>query len=214
MTLPDGIADRDRLSYYDRNKPGDEEQTGKHTRSELTAYDANNSEFVSLKLDPVTRFQCIIPTEHCMIHGGNHYYIEGYTTLANAGELRVKLVTPDTTKWSHFLWEIESSGGLVTQFYEGASGGMAGGSAVTPLNNNRNSTNTSGVVITSGVAVATADGLLISQASWKKRTQGSQVREDELILKRDTIYLRKFTSTENDNLVRFKASWYEHTDLG
>ena len=113
---------------------------------------------------------------HHEIHEGNHFYIEGHTTLANAEELRVKLVTPDTAKWAHFLWEISSNNILTTELWEGASGGMTGGSGVTPLNNNRNSPNASVLVITSGVAVATSDGLKIGNGAWGSRDGGSQIR--------------------------------------
>lgn len=164
-------------------------------------------------IDAVTETLQIIKYEHHEIHEGNHYYLEGCTTLDSGNELRVKLVTPDTTKWSHFVWQIQSSNILTTEFYEGASGGMTGGSAVTPINNNRNSVNTSGLTITSGVTTATSDGTLISEACWGSRQAGGSIsRSDELILKQNETYLRKFISGANSNLVSFKASWYEHTN--
>ena len=154
---------------------------------------------------------------HHEVHSGSHYYIEGYATLANEGVLRVKLVTPNTAKWAHFQWAISSSGILVTTLHEGASGGMTGGSAVVPINNNRNSSNTSGLTLTSGVAAADTAGTLISNASWgaagfKTSVGGGTSRDDEIILKQNTTYLRTFTSAAADNIVQFKAAWYEHTD--
>ncbi len=90
---------------------------------------------------------------------------------------------------------------------------MAGGVGATPINNNRNSTKTSGNVITTGVTAATSDGTLISSACWgSRKVGGNSSREDEIILKQDTTYLRKFTSGAADNLVSFKALWYEHED--
>jgi len=162
-------------------------------------------------IDSVTQAQSTITYPHHEIHSGSHYYIEGHATLGNADELRVKLVTPNTTKWAHFLWEISSNNILTTELWEGASGGMTGGADKTPLNNNRNSTNTSGMVITSGVIAATDDGLQIGNGAWGSRTGGGQNREEEIILKQDTIYLRKFISGAAANIVSFKATWYEHT---
>lgn len=163
-------------------------------------------------MDDVTWAMYTVDYAHHEIHAGSHYYVEGVATLASSAILRVRLITPNTTKWAHFLWTISSSNILNTQLYEDASGGMAGGTNVTPLNNNRNSSNTSGMVITSGVGVATDNGKLISQASWSVRNVGGeQTRDDELILKQNTTYLRVFTSGANDNVVNFKASWYEHT---
>ena len=175
----------------------------------------SNSVARAIRIDAVTHAIETIAYPHHEVHEGEHYYIEGYATLADAAELRVKLVTPDTTKWGHFAWSISSSGILTTEFYEGASGGMAGGSGITPLNNNRNSGNTSAIVITSGVAVATSDGSLISSAKWGSGDKfaasgGGDNRDDEIILKQDTIYLRKFISGAADNIVQFRAGWYEH----
>ena len=164
-------------------------------------------------VDAVTFARTTIDYPHHEIHGGDHYYMEGFTTLALNAHLYVKLVTPNTAKWSHFLWEIQSSGILTTYLYEGVSGGMAGGTGVTPLNNDRNSTNASGLTITSGVAVATDLGTTVSSAKWGTRQTGSsQKRDDEIILKQNKTYLRDFLSGENSNVVSFKASWYEHTN--
>ncbi len=154
---------------------------------------------------------------HHEIHEGDHYYIEGHVTLANLGVLRVKLVTPNTPKWIHLIWAISSSGILETTLEEGPTGGMAGGSAITPLNNNRNSSKTSGITVTSGVGAAGVAGTVISKAKWgsigfKSQIGGGASRDDELILKQNTTYLRTFTSGADDNIIQFKASWYEHTD--
>ncbi len=177
----------------------------------------SNTERRAVRADLITHSLQFIDYAHHEIHSGDHYYIEGYTTLANEGVLRVKLVTPDTAKWAHFQWAIASTGILVTTLHEGASGGMGSGSSVTPLNNNRNSAKTSGMIITSGVAAATVTGTLISNASWgasgfKSNIGGGASRDDEIILKQNTTYLRTFTSGAADNIVQFKASWYEHTN--
>lgn len=165
-------------------------------------------------IDSTTFAQTTIAYPHHEIHGGSHYYIENHTTLADAAILRVALVTPDTTKWGHFTWNISSTGILTTEFYEGAS--VSGGSGVTPINNNRNSSNTSGFTITSGVS-ASSDGTLISAAKWgttgfKDIYGGGGGREDELVLKQNETYMRKFISGSALNVVSFKATWYEHTN--
>lgn len=166
------------------------------------------------QLDNATGQKIGIDYAHHEIHGGNHYYIEGTVDLDDTDTLYVKLVTPDTAVWSHFLWEIESSLILTTELYEAPTGGMTGGSGVTPLNNNRNSSNTSGMVITSGVTAPTATVLTISTKKWGTRTLGgASNREDEIMLKQNTTYCRKFLSGSNSNIVSFKASWYEHTNV-
>ena len=162
-----------------------------------------------------------IDYSHHEIHDGSHFYIKGFTTLGNDPGvddiLRVTLTTPDTGSWAHFVWSIRSTGILEISLEEAPSGGMANGSPVTPLNNNRNSTKTSGIVISSGTDVATNPGTELDKDKWgvagfKDDAGGGAARTDELILKQNTIYLRTFTSSTAANIVQFKASWYEHTN--
>ena len=148
------------------------------------------------------------------IHEENHYYMEGFTTLNSGDTLYVKLVTPDTAIRAHFRWTIVSSGILETELYEGASGGMTGGSSITPLNNERNSSNASTITITKGVTAPTSTGTTISSikvggTGFKTVTGGDANREDELILKQNTIYCRKFESSSDDNIISFRANWIE-----
>ncbi len=164
----------------------------------------------SVQIDSITHVPEVIDYAHHEIHSGSHYFMEGYTTLGNDESLYVKMVTPAGTKWSHFVWDITSSFILTTTFTEDATGGMADGSVVTPRNNNRNYPDASGMTITSGVTVNTG-GTVISVSSWgAKSAGGGHGRDDEIILKADTVYLRAFTSSTNANIVAFKASWYEH----
>ena len=164
--------------------------------------------------DGITNALRTIDYPHHEVHAGSHYYIEGFTTLANAGTLYVKLVTPDTTKWSHFLWIINSSGILTTTLVEAPTGGLTGGSVAPIFNSNRNSANTSGNVVTTGVTVPTG-GTIISQSSWGSRSGsgGGQSRDAEIILKQNTTYGRTFLSGAASNIVNFRASWYEHISL-
>jgi len=175
------------------------------------------SEGRAVGVDSGTHSLATIDHVHHEIHEGDHYYIEGHTTLNDSNNtiLRVKLVTPNTAKWVHLLWSISSSGVLEATLHEGATGGMADGSGVTPLNSNRNSSSTSGVVLTSGVGAADTAGTLISNAKWgstgfKSQVGGGASRDDEIILKQNTTYLRTFTSSSEVNIVQFKAAWYEH----
>ena len=172
------------------------------------------AETLNYARDKVTYALMTVDYAHHEIHSGSHYYVEGHTSLNIDGVLRVGLVTPDTDKWIHLTWTISSNGILTAEFFEGAT--LTGGSAVTPLNNNRNSSNTSGVTLKSGVT-SSADGTLISQSKWggegfKSVSGGTGSRSDELVLKQNTTYLRKFTSATDNNIIGFKATWYEHSN--
>jgi len=168
-------------------------------------------------LDPSTEGQVVVDHHSYGIHEGEHFYMEGFTTLGSAGTLYVKLVVPDLPKRPHFHWTIQSSGILESNFYEDVAGGMAGGVPVTPLNNNRNDTGSSILTLTKGVSVGSDLGTTISSmkvggTGFKTVTGGGDTRSEEIILKQDTTYLREFISSSDDNIVSFRAMWFEHTD--
>ncbi len=96
------------------------------------------------RLDAATEGIITIGYEHHEIHSGSHYYIEGTATLGNTDTLYAKLVTPNTDKWSHFVWNISSNGVLTTNFYEIPTGGMANGNRAVIHSNNRNTNSWSG----------------------------------------------------------------------
>jgi len=73
------------------------------------------------------------------------------------------------------------------------------------------------MVLTGGVTVPTGYTLRLESDKWgadgfKENIGGGSGREDELILKRNTVYCRGFVSGADNNIIQFKASWYEHTD--
>ena len=169
-----------------------------------------------LRIDASTHSLQVIDYAHHEIHGGSHYYVQGFLQLDDEDTHYIKLVTPNTAKWSHFIFNIQSTGICTSYLDEDATGGMTGGAGVTPINNNRNSAKTSGVTLTSGVTNATGYTTRLENDMWgaagfKESIGGGSSREDELILKQNTVYLRTFISGADDNIIQFKASWYEHT---
>ena len=171
----------------------------------------------SLGVDTATRALEVIDYSHHEIHAGNHYYIQGYFVLGVDTTNCVKLVTPNTAKWSHFIFKINSTGVTETHFDEDATGGLTGGVGVIPINNNRNSPSASDLVITSGVVCPTGyttrlennfcngDGVRVSIGS-------DSTRDDELILKQNTVYAQTIISRAAANIIQFKMSWYEYTN--
>ena len=179
-------------------------------------FGSGGGDFGNVRMDASSSSLQTVDYEHHEIHSGDHYYIQGYLELADEGTYYVKLVTPDTTKWSHFIFNIKSTGICATTFDEAATGGMTGGSAVTPINNNRNSGNSSGMVLTGGVTANTGQTIRLENDKWgangfKETIGGGSGRSDELILKQNTVYCRGFVSGADANIIQFKASWYEHT---
>jgi len=178
----------------------------------LTArWGSGAGEVDEVRIDASTNTLQTIEYPHHEIHSGSHFFLEGYATLGNGDALYVKLVTPNTTRWSHFLWEINASGILTSTLTE-APTGLEDGAGVTIFNNNRNSATTSGTIVTSGVTAPTG-GTIISKVMFGSRQfGGGQARDSELILKQNTTYGRTFLSGAASNIVNFRASSYEHTD--
>jgi hypothetical protein len=153
-----------------------------------------------------------IEYEHHEIHSGSHYFLTGYNTLDNTNVHDYTIKTPDTGKWAHLLFEIETSDATTINVYEGASAvSGASLSLFTPINNNRNSANTSDLTIWSLPSIAGVGSQIISH-KWPNKTQGSLNRDHELVLKQNETYLWRFTSGANANIINFDVTWYEHTD--
>ncbi|MCK5018615.1 MAG: hypothetical protein KAS32_16260 [Candidatus Peribacteraceae bacterium] len=73
--------------------------------------------------------------------------------------------------------------------------------------------NKSRSVVTAGVTTCTDYIQRVGNISFGTRSDGgAHSREDELILKQNTVYCRSFTSGVASNIVNFKANWYEHVD--
>lgn len=245
---------------------------------------SNDGEIDQVRIDGVTNSLQVVSSPHNKVHSGNHFYIIGHATLGVGGTLFVKLVTPDSGIWSHFTWELNSSGILTTTLDEDATGGMVGTGVATTHANNRNTScwtgrhtganneatvltdstktwtideligyqvfntldgssgiitsntsntatvtalaggvdndfdtddeyeiNKSGMIITPGVTTCTDYLQRIDNSAFGAKAGGGAVaREDEIIMKQNTVYCRSFTSGTASNIIGFKASWYEH----
>jgi len=76
--------------------------------------------------------------------------------------------------------------------------------------------NNSQLIVESGSTITSLGRriLAISSGTATNPTRGEpggHSRSDELVLKRNTKYVFRFTSGVNDNAISYKATWYEHT---
>jgi hypothetical protein len=155
---------------------------------------------------------------HHEVHEGN-FYRSGFSYVLGNGEVAtLAFTTPDSTTWAHMTWSLTTTAdGTFTVLEDLES--YSGGASVTPLNQNRNSGNTSDMTLERGMTgdnlITPTGGTTILNAVLPT-ARGSTVARDtgeEFILKQNSIYLFRYTNGTTENGVRFVMTWYEHADL-
>ena len=137
-----------------------------------------------------------IEYEHHEIHSGSHYFVSGYEDMSINNVLQFTWRMPDTTKWIHWTWKIYTESETLWQVYEGGSITNPLANAVTPLNNNRNSSNTSGTTMKyelhANLAAANTDvtptTLIEAGISGAGKESGFSTRSSELVLNQNGLY--------------------------
>jgi hypothetical protein len=132
----------------------------------------------------------------------------------------LQFTTPDTTAWTHLVFSIDCEAETEWYIYEGVTINVAG-TAITPRNNDRNSSNTSGNTLAgitnTSVANANADTAVAGATVIEHgivgagKTGGSESRSRELILKQNTVYCMRAIANAA-GYTDFIMSWYEHTN--
>lgn len=193
-----------------------------HVKSHLYGYDGVG--FTRpLSVDGATNSMQIINYEHHEIHDGSHYTIRGVQDLTANKVLDFTWLMPNTTKWIHWLWNIDTESETDWKIYETVVATNPLANIVTPLNSDRNSTNTSGTTmkyeVQADLAAANADTnvtgatLISSGISGAGKTAGRVDRSHELIMKQNTLYCLRATAS-SAGYINFAMSWYEHTNKG
>jgi hypothetical protein len=189
----------------------------------------NGTQNVPIEADASTGALLTIAYEHHEIHDGRHYFVEGYQFLTSSGDSLIFLFNVnDVTRWPHLIFDFNLNGAASISMYEGAADGEEVPidtltTRLTPVNNNRNSSNTSvhdlfwGQTLNDFVATDSIGTVVWSDSvdtgggnANSPNPSHSSGRDDEIVLKQNTSYLWIVVAKENDVLSRFKGSWYEH----
>lgn len=212
--ITDGVDDADVVENEDQDTNIDGTKglvvaAGMYARSSATI-------LKPVAFDVSTHALTVMDYEHHEIHGGSHYFLADYVTLGDGDVADFCVKTPDSPKWAHLLFGVQTTGEVEINVYEGVTN-SGGGATITPMNNNRNSDNTSGLLIKSNCSITALgtkiSGQILGVAGTPVTTGGGNTkREDELILKRNTDYLIRMESGSATNNVSYRASWYEHTN--
>lgn len=150
----------------------------------------------------------VIKHEHRKIHEGKHYFIRDFETEALDDTIEWIVTVPAGTT-PHLKFEIVGTDVIEVVVYEGTTG-VVGGTTATPINNNRNSSNTSAMTIVKDPTSISNDGSRIWGASvGANKTVGAILAQEELPLKYSTSYLFRITSKGNGNIISYYGKWYE-----
>ena len=164
-----------------------------------------------LQQDSATDALTQISYEHHEIHSGSSYSISIHQVLGDGDTLKLAIVCPDTKAWAHMLFGMSSSGILQKKVIEG--GAFTGGDTLTIFNQDRNSSNTSGLLMVRNPKI-TREGACIDSALWGDRKLGGGESRGghEKILAQDSTYFLYGISGAATNRTTFEPHWYEHTN--
>lgn len=182
------------------------------------ALEALRAEYASgqedaLRIDASTLALNTVEYEHHEIHSGSFYRAGFQKDVANGGTAILAITTPNTTKWLHFRAAVDLELEATVKLYENPTS-STGGTAVTPRNANRNSTNTSGATVASDPTVNLTGAVVLGNLilGSGRSSGGNSSAEYEWVLKQNTTYLVHVTNnTANANQINIRCQWYEHT---
>ena len=177
----------------------------------------NGSAPVPIRADLSTRAMVGISYEHHEIHDGRSYIVTDAVSVDDGNTRELLIETPDTAVWAHFTFVVTGSLDTTVEFFETTT--KTTGTAMTELNRNRNSGNSTSVVVTHTPGGA-GDGNLIFVAKFGGDTgpsgsgglRGESRPEGEIMLGQNEKYLIKITSGTNGNNITTTMSWYDHSD--
>lgn len=162
---------------------------------------------------------------HHEVHAGSAYSASDIVTLGDGDLREILVVTPDTTKWAHMIFNAATALKGQVELFENVYPRYVVANALTPRNRDRNSTNTSGLLVchtpadnSSSSSGETVEVCLAVRA-WGATGLGTNPGFGgesrgtlEWILKQDTSYLLRVTSQAATNVCSIGLNWYEHTN--
>ena len=183
----------------------------------ISGFRSSDSTAQPLRLDKSTNSIQVIDYAHHEIHAGSHFKA-GFqdTSMATNDTITLLFVTPNTTKWAHWVLVGQATGSAIIQIYEDTTTSNDG-TAVTRWNRNRNSL-TDSTTLVYHTPTVTADGTKIVEKwigseGFKEDTGGEARGDSEFILKQNTKYLIRLTAVSNGIKGAIGGDWYEHTDI-
>jgi hypothetical protein len=167
------------------------------------------------RIDTATHTLQTIEYEHHEIHLGSSFTCSYTADIGNGANMDIEIVTPDTTEWAHFLYELEVEAESHLTIYEAST--LTEGTALVVHNRDRNSATANTTLVYHTPTGITTGTTKIREAhiGSGKTIGGGNRGTQEFILKRNTKYLIRITNaTTSNNYMSIKLDWYEHTNKG
>jgi hypothetical protein len=182
-----------------------------------------------MKTDVDTGAQAIIDYSHHEVHSGRHFSLVysvpdiGAMTTPN-DTITLSWTTPNAERQMHMIFEMICTGGSRVRFIEGKTGG---GSTPTgtlqAYNNNRGSSNASGILDVAGAnaskvsydatlftgGTSLIDEYLTGTGQGQTFPSSGSRGDNEWLLAKNTLYQLSILETGNVPAT-IKMSWYEH----
>lgn len=169
-----------------------------------------------IRMDASTETLQSIDYVHHEVHSGSFFQAGMNYTLANGDVATFVIETPTDGKQMHISWALNAIADGTTAILEDVTS-HDGVTNPTPLNHNRNSSNTSSATIYKGMT----DANLITPVGGTQIIGGyqdigkggtiSRGIEEEFILKENSKYLFRYTNGVTANHIIWRFYWYEHT---
>lgn len=168
--------------------------------------------FLPLKVDRLTSAIVTIDYAHFEKHDGASYHISADSSLAGANDtLSVSIITPDTDKRLHLIWEAIVSA-KCWFFVKSAPTLSVVADTLVIYNDDFNSSNASVAYVFKAPRTADTGTLIHTQLIGSTNKAGSSTsRLGEVILKEGTTYVIGVHSTAAAD-ASINLHWYEHTN--
>jgi len=169
-------------------------------------------------IDASSHAQLVLDSPHHHVHDELAYKLSAKSSDLSVTPVHLSFTTPDSEDRFHMFASAFAAGQATFTITEGPTGGVASGSAATPINRRRDSSNTSGGTGFLSGATAPTGGTVIDDPTFgvtggffTGAIPGATRDEAEWVLAPNTTYSFRLTST--DAIAGgISLSWYEHPD--
>ena len=168
------------------------------------------------RMDESTRSLITIDQDHHNVITGNYFRAGMNFTLANGEVATFGFTTPaSTSKEVHITWTLDGSADGTFTLIENVTS-FAGGSTVTPLNQNRISLETSDATCLNGMTgadlITPTGGTTILNANLYagKKVAVNRSAGQGFIFKIGSNYLFRFTNGTSTNIIQLACEWHCH----